>query len=135
MSLNEFITLHLDLVNLKINKKKSRECLNKNCNKRASYNYKDYLSINHIKCRKLIYCKSHKLGNMIDIISKKCITCNDKQPVFNYKDEKNALYCGYCKLTDMIDIKNKKCITCNDKHPNFNYKDEKKAVLWRLQNN
>ena len=72
MSLNDFITLHLDLINLKINKKKSRECLNKNCEKRANFNYKNYLSIN---IRTNIYCSNHKLKNMIDIISKKCINC------------------------------------------------------------
>ena len=45
MTLLDFITLHLDLINLKINKKKSRECLNKNCKIEAIYNYKYYLSI------------------------------------------------------------------------------------------
>ena len=38
--LNDFITLHLDLVNLKDNKKKCTECLNKNCKTEATYNYK-----------------------------------------------------------------------------------------------
>lgn len=93
MTLNDFITLHLDLVNLNVNKKKSRECLNKNCNKRAGFNFKSYKEIN---IRKFIYCKTHKLNNMIDIISKKCINCNDKQPAFNYKDEETVLYCGDC---------------------------------------
>ena len=125
MTLNDFITLHLDLVNLNVNKKKSRECLNKNCNKRASFNFKSYKEIN---IRKFIYCKTHKLNNMIDIISKKCINCNDKQPAFNYKDEETVLYCGDCKLNDMINIKSKKCINCNIKIPNFNYKDEETVL-------
>jgi hypothetical protein len=34
MSLNEFIRLHLDLVNLTNNEKKCRECLNKECKKK-----------------------------------------------------------------------------------------------------
>jgi hypothetical protein len=38
--LNDFIKLHLDLVNLKINKKKCRECLNKDCKTEAIFNYK-----------------------------------------------------------------------------------------------
>ena len=50
---------------------------------------------------------------MIDIKSKKCFICDDKRPVFNYKNEKTALYCGDCKLPDMIDIKHKKCHLCN----------------------
>ena len=110
MSLNDFTTLHLDLINLKINKKKSRECLNKDCKKDATFNYKNYLSINIKKC---IYCKLHKLNNMIDIKSKKCIKCNNKNPIFNYKDETKALYCGGCANINMIDIKNKKCKTIN----------------------
>ena len=61
MILNNFITLHLDLINLKINKKKSRECLNKECKKQAVFNYKNYL---FIKVRKHIYCKIHKLENI-----------------------------------------------------------------------
>ena len=93
MTLNDFITLHIDLINLKNNKKKSRECLNKECKKEAIYNYKNYLSINIRKC---IYCKNHKLENMIYVRSKKCIICLIKQPTFNYKDERNALYCGDC---------------------------------------
>lgn len=50
---------------------------------------------------------------MIDIKNKKCITCNNKRPSFNYKNEKNALYCADCKLTDMINIKDKMCQLCN----------------------
>jgi hypothetical protein len=65
---------------------------------------------------------------MINIISKQCITCNDKIPTFNFKNNKIASYCGDCKLTDMIDVKNKKCITCNNKQPMFNFKNEKKAL-------
>jgi hypothetical protein len=120
-TLNDFITLHLDLVNLKINKKKYRECLNRECKIEACFNYKNFKEIN---IRKHIYCSKHKLKNMIDIKSKKCIECNTKHPIFNYKYEKKALYCGDCKLKNMIDIKNKKCINCNIKRPNFNYNSE-----------
>jgi uncharacterized protein YajQ (UPF0234 family) len=123
--LNDFIKLHLDLVNLKINKKKCRECLNKNCKTEATYNYKNFKEIN---IRKFIYCSKHKLENMIDIKSKKCINCNIKQPVFNYDGEKNAIYCGDCKLHNTIDIKSKKCIGCNIKQPIFNYENEKSTL-------
>ena len=50
---------------------------------------------------------------MVDIKSKKCIECNIKRPVFNYKSELTALYCNDCKLTDMINIISKKCKLCN----------------------
>jgi uncharacterized protein YajQ (UPF0234 family) len=125
MSLNDFIMLHLDLVNLKINKKESRQCLNKDCKKEACFNYKNYTSINIRKC---IYCSKHKLENMVNIKNKKCIKCNIKQPVFNYKNEKNALYCRNCRLENMINIKSKKCINCNIKRSNFNYENEKYAL-------
>jgi len=128
MSLNDFIMLHLDLVNLKINKKESRQCLNKDCKKEACFNYKNYTSINIRKC---IYCSKHKLENMVNIKNKKCIKCNIKQPVFNYKNEKNALYCRNCRLENMINIKSKKCINCNIKRSNFNYKEKKKALYCR----
>ena len=101
MSLTNFITLHLDLVNLKISKPKSQECLYKNCNKRANFNYKNY---KELKLKQSIYCKTHKLENMIDIKNKKCIGCLIKQPSCNYYGEKTALYCGDCKLENMIDI-------------------------------
>ncbi len=125
MTLNDFITLHLDLVNLKINKKKSMECLNIYCKKQSSFNYKNFKEIN---IRKNIYCLNHKLNNMINIKNKKCITCLIKQSTFNYKDEKKALYCGDCKLTDMINIISKKCINCKNKQPIYNYKYENKGL-------
>ncbi len=123
--LNDFITLHLDLYNLKFNNKKSRICLNKKCKKEAIFNYKKYSIIN---IRKHIYCKLHKLSNMIDIKHKMCIKCNDTQPIFNYKNEKKALYCGSCKTIAMINVKSKMCITCNYTRPAYNYKNEKKAL-------
>ena len=43
--------------------------------------------------------------------NKKCIKCNNKQPVFNYENEKKALYCGDCRLENMIDVISKRCIT------------------------
>ena len=121
----EFITLHLDLINLKFNKKKAKDCLNKDCKKYAIFNYKKYSIIN---IRKFIYCKLHKLSNMIDVQNKMCIICNCHQPYFNYKNEKKALYCYSCKEIDMIDIKNKMCIECNNSRAGFNYKNEKKAL-------
>ena len=125
MTLKDFITIHLDLINLKIYKKKSRQCLNKDCKTEACFNYKNYTSINIRKC---IYCSKHKLENMIDIKNKKCIKCYNKQPVFNYGDQKNALYCGDCKLDNMIDLISKKCINCNNKIASFNYEDNKNAL-------
>jgi hypothetical protein len=125
--LNDFITLHLDLINLKINKKKSKSCLNKNCKKEACFNYRYY---DEIIIRKHIYCKLHKLDNMINIKHKMCIKCNNKIPNYNYKNETKALYCKECSLPNMIDIKSKKCIfeSCNTR-PSYNY-ENKKEILY-----
>ena len=49
---------------------------------------------------------------MIDIKSRKCITCKIKQPAFNKIGETKALYCKDCAEPNMIDIKSRKCITC-----------------------
>jgi hypothetical protein len=65
---------------------------------------------------------------MVNIKSKKCIVCNNKQPCFNYNNEQKALYCKDCKIDKMVNIKSNKCIMCNIKQPNFNYYGEKKAL-------
>jgi len=97
-------------------------CKKKECNKKATHNYKDKTD------RK--YCKQHAKTNMIDIKSKRCIEsdCN-KHPTFNYEGEKKPLYCKQHAKTNMIDIKHKKCIEsdCN-KHPVFNYSNETKPL-------
>ena len=65
---------------------------------------------------------------MVDVSSKKCITCNLKQPCFNYPNEKQPLYCNNCKQCGMDNIRDKKYIACNLK-PSFNYPNEKRIVL------
>ena len=83
------------------------------CDKNANY------GINKKSQR---YCVNHKLDDMVDIISKKCITCNITRSNFNYSNESKALYCGDCKLNDMIDIKSKKCNNCNINYASWKYK-------------
>ena len=88
------------------------------CNKRASFNYKNK--------KRPLYCVDHKEPEMINITSSQCLKCN-KRPSFNYKNEKKALYCYTHKLPDMIDIKNPICVECN-KRASFNFNYEKKPV-------
>ena len=90
------------------------------CGCKAYYNYREQ-SIG-------IYCNSHKLPNMINIISPKCIVCKKKCPSFNNKGEKKATHCGGCSLTNMVDIKSPKCILCKKTQPTFNYEGEVKAT-------
>ncbi len=66
------------------------------------------------------YCKKHKSDTMVDVVSKRCIVCNLKQPNYNYEGGKPA-YCKDCKTDDMIDIKNKKCIQCKKKQCCFGF--------------
>ena len=74
--------------------------------KQSSCNYKNET--------KGIYCAKHKLKEMIDIISKKCIFKNcDKIPLFNYKNNTKGIYCTKHKFDEMIDVKHKKCIFKN----------------------
>ena len=100
----------------------SKKCVYENCTIRPSYNYENE--------KQVLYCKTHKLYNMIAIKSKKCIYENCiKQPAYNYKNEKQAIYCTTHKLDNMIDIKNKRCIFENCiKQPAYNYKNEKQAI-------
>jgi len=58
----------------------------------------------------------------------KCISCNKKQPNYNYLTEAKALYCNDCKKEGMINIKSQKCIICNNKQRHFNYSTESKAL-------
>jgi hypothetical protein len=59
---------------------------------------------------KAIYCAQHKLPNMINIISKRCIYEGCMIiPNYNYDGQTKSLYCAQHKLDNMIDIKNKKC--------------------------
>jgi uncharacterized protein YajQ (UPF0234 family) len=117
---NDLLTIIVDLKYSKFINKKSRICIYNNCNKQASFNY--------INNKLRLYCKNHKLNDMVDIKNKRCIKCNIKQALYNYKHEKITLYCNNCKLPDMVDVKNKRCIDCNIKRSCFNYKDKKYAL-------
>ena len=52
-----------------------RKCCNPDCNKRSSYNYKNE--------NKPLYCKDHKLVDMVDVRSKKCNNpdCNKQKKI------------------------------------------------------
>lgn len=72
-------------------------CINFNCTKLASFNYKDN--------KKPIYCKEHKKEYMIDIINKKCKEINcEKIPIYNYKGQIKGIYCKEHKEYNMIDV-------------------------------
>ena len=97
-------------------------CKNSDCNKRANYN--------HINEKKALYCKEHKLDDMVDIKHKRCKNpdCN-KIPSYNYSNETKPLYCKEHKLIDMIDVRHKKCISPDCLlQPVYNYINETKRL-------
>ena len=72
-------------------KKKSNVCIEESCNKSPSFNY--------IGTKIPLYCSSHKLDDMIDIVHKKCTYKNCiKYPCFNYKNQTKGLFCLLHKL-------------------------------------
>ena len=121
-NLKDLLIIILDTFYSKYIKKKSNICKFNNCNIGPVYNYENE--------KQAIYCKSHKLDNMIDIKNKKCEfdNCNIR-PSYNYENEKQAIYCAKHKLDNMIDIKSKRCIfeNCNI-GPTYNYENEKQAI-------
>lgn len=92
-------------------------CNNNNCQKKASFNYKD---------ERAKFCGSHKMTGMINVCDRTCLIdeCN-RRPCFNYSDKNKGLYCSYHKLEGMIDVKHKKCKFegCN-KIPSYNLPDK-----------
>ena len=58
----------------------------------------------------------------------KCSSCRNKQPSFNYPNEKKPLFCKDCKLDSMINVIHAKCIGCKIKHPSYNYPNDKKRL-------
>jgi len=93
------------------------------CTKHATFNY--------ISETKPLFCKEHKIENMINVKDKRC--CNENcltRPTFNYIGETKALFCKEHKKENMIDVKNKHCCYENcSTRPNFNYIGETKALF------
>ena len=101
---------------LKHTKESKNKCLNKECLKYPSFNYKG---------KKGKYCFDHKKENMINVKSRKCLEC-DKIPSFNYSTKLTPDYCKDHKKSEMINIMNKRCNYnfCFKKRI-FNYENEK----------
>ena len=129
------------------------KCSHPNCNKEASYNYKN--------CKKRLYCNTHKLPKMINVVTKRCSHPNcdklaiantkyckthsttklhpnlpycifcDKRASFNFMHYKRPEYCNFHKLDGMIDVVSKKCHLCN-RRPTYNYKTEKQALYCKI---
>ena len=90
-------------------------CKRDGCDLRASFNFPDK--------KGGIFCKSHRLENMRNVINKTCfIESCYTIPKFNYIGLTDGLYCKPHRLENMRDVVNKTCFikTC-DTRPSFNY--------------
>lgn len=103
------------------------KCIHDGCNKRSSFNISGET--------RSIYCKTHKLENMISVDSKKrCEELNCKKyPAFNYSTIKRARYCNTHKKDGMINVVTKRCIheNCN-KIPIYNVKGENRGIYCNI---
>ena len=105
-----------------LERNRSKKCIHEGCKTQPHFNYEGET--------KGLYCNTHKLDDMVNVVNKRCLHegCK-KQPHYNYEGETKGLYCNTHKLDDMIDVTNKRCLHegCK-KQPNYNYEGETKAL-------
>ncbi len=97
-----------------LNYKLKKYCQFDNCFIIASYNYPNTFS--------KLYCKKHKLNDMILKRSNTCLKCN-KYPTFNYINNNIGLYCNDHKLDKMISVINICIYNSCYKQAQYNYKE------------
>ncbi len=97
-------------------------CIHPNCKKNASFNY--------INEKKRLYCKEHKLENMVSLTNKSCCFTGCRvTPNFNYADKDTGIYCTTHKLEGMVDVKHKHCEHKDCKtRPTYNFADKDIAI-------
>ena len=77
-------------------------CIIKGCKVRPAYNKEGE--------KTALFCSSHKLEGMVNVISKTCIHEGCKViPVYNKEGQTTALFCSSHKLEGMVDVKSKTC--------------------------
>lgn len=99
-----------------------RTCAKEGITKRAYYNF-DGEKVG-------IYCKKHKICNMIDVKNRRCLITGCKtRPSFNIKGKTKGIYCFVHKQPNMICI----TITCHFpncmKQPAYNYEGETSGIF------
>ena len=102
-------------------------CINKTCEQNAYYNFVEY--------KKALFCKDHKLKNMVYVYKYNCIYPKCQiTPTFNFKGEKTRIYCSLHKLHGMINLKAKYCNFdgCNTQ---ISYKRSKKEYKFCSKHN
>ena len=96
-------------------------CKHEGCNTRPTF---------ALKGEKEIYCKKHKLENMINVKDNYCLHegCTKVNPNYGIKKGK-GLYCLIHKTKEMFDVKTKRCEYegCDSHSPTFNIKGSTKG--------
>ena len=97
-------------------------CIHAGCKTRPSYN--------DAGKTKGLYCSSHKLNGMIDVINKPCIHPECKTiPHYNNAGEIKPVYCFAHKMPEMVNVKSKTCVHPDCKtRPTFNIACETKPL-------
>ena len=74
------------------------------CKKKATFN--------KVGETKGLYCGTHILDGMVNVISTRCIHdgCNSISPKFNKVGETKGLYCGTHILDGMVNVISSRCI-------------------------
>jgi len=65
------------------------------------------------------HCAKHKPHGYIDVVNKRCVSCQIKQPNFGLDRSKPPSHCKACASEDMFDVVHKRCVSCQIKHPVF----------------
>jgi hypothetical protein len=80
-----------------------KKCIHSDCTTRPAFN--------NVGQKVGLYCGTHKLTDMVDVVNKRCIHSDcTTRPAFNNVGQKVALYCSTHKLTDMVNVVSKTCI-------------------------
>ena len=97
-------------------------CIYPNCKVQPGYNMEGE--------KKGLYCSSHKLDGMVNVIDKTCIHPNCKtRPSYNFEGKMIGLYCSIHKLDGMVDIYHKRCLQEGCKtQPTYNIEGEKTTL-------
>jgi hypothetical protein len=77
-------------------------CKEEGCTTRSSYG---------LKGKKAEYCATHKIDEMVNVVSKCCEYegCTSVNPVFNIQGSKIGRFCSEHKSDDMVDVKHLRC--------------------------
>jgi hypothetical protein len=72
-------------------------------------------------------CGGCRVKGDVDVVSRKCETCNEKNPSFAPAGGR-AVRCNDCRVEGDVNVVSKKCIVCDDKQSSFAPKSSKRPL-------